>query len=80
VDDFVSEPHHAVCCDYRQENILNLVAAESEENRQASVLLSRENPEKLLKEWSKIKEHGRSPWICPGTILYPRARGFRFPV
>lgn len=57
VRDFVSEPHHAVCCDYRQKNILNLVARESEENRQASVLLSRENPEKFLKEWSKIKEH-----------------------
>lgn len=57
VDDFVSEPHHAVCCDYRQENILNMVAAESKENRQGSVLLSRENPEQLLKEWSKIKEH-----------------------
>ena len=57
VVDFVSEPHHAVCCDYRQESILNMVAAESEENRQASVLLSRENPEQLLKEWSKVKEH-----------------------
>lgn len=58
--DFVSEPHHAVCCDYRLNNILNLVARESEGNRQASVLLSRENPEKFLKEWSKIKEHETS--------------------
>ncbi len=55
--DFVSEPHHAICCDYRQDNILNLVAKESNENRQASVLLSRENPEKLLKGWGKIKKH-----------------------
>jgi hypothetical protein len=54
---FVSEPHQAVCCDYRQGNILNLIAKESEDNRQASALLSRENPEKLLKEWTKIKEH-----------------------
>lgn len=68
VDDFVSEPHHAVCCDYRQENVLNMVAAESEENRQGSVLLSRENPERLLKEWSKIKEREISldlPWHHP---------------
>jgi len=57
ITDFVSEPHHAVCCDYRQENILNMVAVESEGNRQASVLLSRESPEQFLKEWSKIKEH-----------------------
>ncbi len=55
--DYVSEPHKAICCDYRQESILNLVAKESEENRQTSALLSRENPEKLLKEWAKIKEH-----------------------
>ncbi len=60
LEDFVSEPHHAVCCDYRQDSILNLVARESEENRRASVLLSRENPEKFLKEWSKIKEHEAS--------------------
>ena len=25
---FVSEPHKAICCDYRQQNILNLIAAE----------------------------------------------------
>ncbi|NLJ57024.1 MAG: DUF763 domain-containing protein [Firmicutes bacterium] len=58
--DFVSEPHHAICCDYRQENILNLVAKESKKNRQSSVLLSKENPEKFLQEWSKIKEHETS--------------------
>jgi len=50
VRDFVSEPHHAVCCDYRQDNILNLVAGESKANRQGSVLLSRENPERFLQE------------------------------
>lgn len=60
LDNFVSEPHHAICCDYRQENILNLVAKESEENRQSSVILSKESPEKFLKEWSKIKEHETS--------------------
>ncbi|NMB40957.1 MAG: DUF763 domain-containing protein [Firmicutes bacterium] len=57
---FVSEPHKAICCDYRQQNILNLIAAESEENRENSALLSRENPERFLKEWSKIKEHETS--------------------
>lgn len=54
---FVSEPHNAVCCDYRQQSILNLVAKESEGNRQASATLSRETPEILLQEWSKIKDH-----------------------
>jgi hypothetical protein len=58
--DFVTEPHRAICCDYRQGNILNLVAKESEGNRQSSVVLSKEHPERFLKEWSKIKEHEAS--------------------
>ena len=54
--DFVTEPHKAICCDLKQDSILNMVARESEENRQGSAVLSRENPEQFLKEWSKIKE------------------------
>ena len=57
VSDFVSEPHHAVCSDNRPGSVLNMVAAESEENRAASALLSREDPERFMKEWSKIREH-----------------------
>ncbi len=58
--DFVSDPHKAICCDLRQENILNMVAGESGENRRGSVILSRENPEQLLREWSKIKENEKT--------------------
>lgn len=49
VEDFVVEPHKAVCCDSKQV-CLNMVALKSEDTRQMSVALSKENPGKLLKE------------------------------
>jgi hypothetical protein len=49
VKDFVVEPHTAVCCDSRQES-LNMVASESEDTRQMSVVLARENTARLLKD------------------------------
>lgn len=53
VNDFVVEPHKAVCCD-RKYTALNMVAAESEEAREASTAFSREKPEKILKEIESI--------------------------
>jgi hypothetical protein len=47
VTSFVQEPHAAVCCDERVA-ALNLVAAESEGARQASVALACEPPERAL--------------------------------
>ncbi|MBI5393773.1 MAG: DUF763 domain-containing protein, partial [Verrucomicrobia bacterium] len=47
---FVNEPHAAVCCDQRGQATLNLVAAESDATRQASVTVTREQPDKLMKE------------------------------
>ena len=61
VEDFVSQPHSAICSDYQQRSILNLVSPESEANRENSLVLSRETPEKILKEWSSIKKQGSMP-------------------
>lgn len=74
LDSFIVEPHHAICCDHRQAGILNLVAKESRENRRASVLWSRENPEKFLQEWSKIKEDEVS-LAFPRHHPLPRGKG-----
>ncbi|MGB9710623.1 MAG: DUF763 domain-containing protein [Thermodesulfovibrio sp.] len=52
---FVEEPHQAVCCDVKTKT-LNFTAKESSELRQASVILSQENPEKIIKEIKKINE------------------------
>jgi hypothetical protein len=46
---FVSDPHAAVACD-RRNTSLNLVAGETEKHRQAVACLSREHPERALRE------------------------------
>lgn len=55
VKDFVVEPHKAICCDLKQ-TTLNMTAKESEETRILSVSLSKEKPEKVIKEFQKIQE------------------------
>lgn len=46
---FVVEPHNAICCDKRGIT-LNMVANESEDARNVSTMLARENPDKVIKE------------------------------
>ena len=53
--DFVCEPHQAVCCDYRGET-LNLVALESDPARKVVTGLSRENPEKIVRDLTRLQE------------------------
>jgi len=50
---FISEPHKAVCCDKRG-LILNMVASESEKARDISTAISREKPEKTIKDIETI--------------------------
>src|SRR5581483_1382820 len=49
VASFVSDPHAAVACDARTET-LNLVAGEGQAHRQALTSLSREHPDRVLRE------------------------------
>ncbi len=63
VQNFVNEPHAAVCCDQRGQATLNLVAAESDATRQASVTVTREQPDALMKELEQsgpCVPHGQS--------------------
>ena len=53
VNDFVCEPHEAICCDARG-TALNMVAAESRENRTAVAALFREEPTRILAEARQI--------------------------
>jgi hypothetical protein len=55
VEDFVCEPHWAVCSDQKNRG-LNLVATESELTRRAITKLSHERPEFLISEGSKVNE------------------------
>ena len=54
--DFVCEPQSAICCDRQEKAVLDMVASDSEGARQASADLSRERPEKLMKELKRIQE------------------------
>ncbi|MCS7015823.1 MAG: DUF763 domain-containing protein, partial [Gemmatales bacterium] len=52
---FVSDPHAAVVCDKRGE-VLNLVAGEAEHHRHALTALSREHPDRVLREVRKLMD------------------------
>jgi hypothetical protein len=55
VTDFVVEPHKAVCCDERHK-LLNMVARESEDARKISVSISREIPDKVIRNIETAKK------------------------
>jgi len=55
VRDFAIEPHKAICCD-RRHRTLNMVALESKDARTISVVLSRESPDRVIKEVKAISE------------------------
>ena len=54
VANFVVEPHQAICCDSKG-NALNMVAVESEEARQTTVMLSQVKPDTLVGEIKKMQ-------------------------
>lgn len=49
VKSFVLEPHDAICCDKKEENVLNMTAKESNEARKVSVDIVKDNPKHLEK-------------------------------
>lgn len=53
--EFVVEPHTAICCD-KKDRTLNLVAFESHDARQVCTDLSKEKPDKMVKEIKKIQK------------------------
>jgi hypothetical protein len=58
---YVNEPHAAVCCDKNQDS-LNMVAAESSASRESVTEIARENPDKTIKEAEKmLKMPSRHP-------------------
>jgi uncharacterized protein len=55
VEDFVCEPHRAVCCDQKGE-ALNLVAQESGHSRDAITEISKAKPDWVMNEGKKVNE------------------------
>lgn len=56
VEDFVNEPHAAVCSDSRGQLMLNMVAGEADGSRRTTALLASETPEKLGKEIARMQD------------------------
>lgn len=54
VKNFVCEPHTAICCDNKGKT-LNMVAIESEEARDVTTFISKENPEKVILDIKKAQ-------------------------
>lgn len=54
VTDFVNEPQNAICCDRREQKVLNLVDRKSAGARQVIALLSRTNPGEITKEYRSL--------------------------
>lgn len=59
VEDFVNEPHNAICCEKREKVVLNLVARESEKSRMVIAELSRLKPEKVFRDYTHLSLPGR---------------------
>lgn len=55
VKSFVVEPHLAICCDIKGNEVLNMVAKESEDARKTSVDLVKDNPTHLKKYFTSHK-------------------------
>jgi len=62
VESFVCEPHKGIITPTIEQNVLNLVSLKSSEARTAITLLSKEKPDKIIKDLNKIKE-----WSLPKT-------------
>jgi hypothetical protein len=54
--DFVSEPHKGISAEKIHQVVLNMVAKESKETRECSAFISREKPDKVVRELKKIVE------------------------
>jgi len=54
VEDFVCEPHKAICCDHKGET-LNMVSSESGRAREITADISCQNPQKIVTEYTNIK-------------------------
>lgn len=54
VQDFVCEPHSAICSDYKS-RVVDLVAKDSVEAREGIALLSTQSPDKTIKELKRIQ-------------------------
>lgn len=56
VEDFVCEPHSAVCSDEKTDKALNMVAKEAAASRDTSAGIARDRPEKAVTEFTRARD------------------------
>ena len=54
IEDFIEEPHKGVCCDRKEENVLNMTDRRSKETKKISIDLINDDPEHL-KKYFRVK-------------------------
>jgi uncharacterized protein len=54
VQNFVCEPHAAICSERKEAGVLNLTASEASGSRAASTELARQEPERVIREATKV--------------------------
>ncbi|MBN2015774.1 DUF763 domain-containing protein [Candidatus Dojkabacteria bacterium] len=69
--DFVNEPQSAICDDRKLTNVLNLTSPQSTNSRKVISEISKEKPDKILKEYKKITTLSlpRREWIERDDML-----------
>ncbi len=53
-ESFIEEPHNAICCNKKENNVLDLTSMQSNETKNTSLDLVKDNPEHLEKDFNKI--------------------------
>jgi len=64
---YINDPHSAICCDYKNPNTLNLVSKKSNNARKVITDISKQNPDRTIKEYKKIStlNFPKRKWIEP---------------
>ncbi len=53
-ENFIEEPHSAICCDKKESEVLDLTSKKSSETRSISVDLVKDNPEHLERDFNRV--------------------------
>lgn len=59
-ESFIEEPHSAICCDKKEEDVLDLTSKNSAETRSISVDLVKDGPEHLEKDFKDVLNMARN--------------------
>ncbi len=72
LDDYIVEPHEALCCDRKENSVLDMTSEESEESRDVSVDLINDNPDHLRRYLDKSGQTSLSDFGKNNLKMPPR--------